>query len=324
MKRRMNNKELSQFYHDLGLFAKSGLTLERGLDTMKKGKKGFVFLMMDGIQHFIAGGKALWEGMSQYPEFFDEFQVMVIKAAEESGELVKTCIGLSRYFDTRHKEKKRLVAGLIYPLVLLHGAIMLPPLKYLVVESLKKSYWSIVLPPLLIAYGIVGLIYFSWRHFFRTGRTRKKIDHIVLKMPVIGKLAEGMSLARVMRALASLHNAGVESVRAASQAALTAGNAAITWRLSGALPVLERGGTFADYFTFSGVLPAVQVGVVAVGEETGTLQESLERMVLQMEEDNRRRLTTTIKTLSYVIYFIAAAIVAFTVISFYGSYFKLI
>ena len=76
MKKRMNNKELSQFYHDLGLFAKSGLTLERGLDTMKKGKKGFIFLMMDGIQHFIAGGKALWEGMSQYPEFFDEFQVI--------------------------------------------------------------------------------------------------------------------------------------------------------------------------------------------------------------------------------------------------------
>lgn len=324
MKKRMNNKELSQFYHDLGLFAKSGLTLERGLDTMKKGKKGFVFLMMDGIQHLIAGGKALWEGMSKYPEFFDEFQVMVIKAAEESGELVKTCNGLSRYFDTRHKEKKRLLVGLIYPVILLHGVIMLPPLKYLVVESLNKSYWSIVLPPLLIAYGVVGLIYFSWRHFFRSGRLRQKVDEILLKLPVFGKLARGISLARVMRSLASLHNAGVESVRAARQAALTAGNAAITWQLSGALPVLERGGTFADYFTFSGVLPAIQVGVVAVGEETGTLPESLERMVLQMEEDNRRRLTTTIKTLSYVIYFIAAAIVAFTVISFYGSYFKLI
>ena len=103
MKKRMNDKELSQFYHDLGLFAKSGLTLERGLDAMKKGKKGFVFLMMDGIQDCIARGKALWEGMSQYQVFFDEFQVMVIKAAEESGDLVKTCKGLSRYFDTRQK-----------------------------------------------------------------------------------------------------------------------------------------------------------------------------------------------------------------------------
>ncbi len=324
MKKRMNDKELSQFYHDLGLFAKSGLTLERGLDAIKKGKKGFIFLMMDGIQHFIARGKTLWESMAQYPRFFDEFQVMVIKAAEDSGDLVKTCKGLSRYFDTRHKEKKRLLAGLAYPVILLHGVIMLPPLKYLVVESLNKSYWSVVLPPLLIAYGVIGLIYFSWRHFFRTGGLRQKIDYILVKLPVIGKLVQGMSLARVMRSLASLHNAGVEPVRAAQQAALTAGNAAITWRLSGALTVLERGGTFADYFSFSGVLPSMHVGVVAVGEETGTLPESLERMVLQMEEENRRRLTTTIKTLSYLIYFIAAAIVAIIVISFYGEYFKLI
>lgn len=324
MKKRMNNKEFSQFYHDLGLFAKSGMTLERGLDAMKKGKKGYVFGMMDGIQECIVRGKTLWESMSQYPEFFDEFQVMLIKAGEESGELAKTCKGLSRYFDTRHKEKKRLLAGLIYPMILLHGVIMLPPLKYLVVENLNKSYWSIVLPPLLIAYGLVGLIYYSWIHFFRSGGLRQKIDHILLKLPVIGKLVKGMSLARVMHSLASLHNAGIEPVRAARQAALTAGNAAITWRLSGALPVLERGGTFTDYFTFSGVLPAMQLGVVAVGEESGTLPESLERMVLQMEEDNRQRLTAAIKTLSYVIYFIAAAIVAFTVISFYGGYFKLI
>lgn len=319
----MNNKELSHFYHDLALFAKSGLTLERGLDTMKKGKKGFIFLMMDGIQHHVARGKAFWEGMSQYPEFFDEFQVMVIKAAEDSGEMVKTCKGLSRYFDRRHKEKKRLLAGLVYPVILLHGVVMLPPLKYLVVESLEQSYWSIILPPLLIAYGLVGLIYFSWRNLFRFGKFRQKIDEILIKLPVLGKLAEGISLARVMRSLASLHNAGVEPVRAARQAALTAGNAAITWRLSGALTVLERGGTFADYFAFAGVLPSIQVGVVAVGEETGTLPESLERMVIQMEEDNQRRLTNTVKTFSYVIYFIAAAIVALTIISFYAGYFKI-
>jgi type II secretory pathway component PulF len=70
-------------------------------------------------------------------------------------------------------------------------------------------------------------------------------------------------------------------------------------------------------------LPAIQVGVVAVGEETGTLPESLEQMVKQMEEDKRQRITTTIKTLNYAIYFIVAAIVAITVISFYSGYFQL-
>ena len=107
MKKRMNQKELSRFYHDLALFAQSGLTLERGLDTIKKGKKGFIFLMMDGVQYHIAQGGTLWEGMSKYSSFFDEFQVMIIKAAEESGQLVRTCKSLSRYFEMRYKEKRR-------------------------------------------------------------------------------------------------------------------------------------------------------------------------------------------------------------------------
>jgi type II secretory pathway component PulF len=324
MKKRMNHKERSQFYHDLALFARSGLTLERGLDTLKKGKKGFAFLMMDGIQEHIARGGSLWEGMSHYPTFFDEFQVMLIKAAETSGELARTCQGLSRYFEVRHKEKRRLLANLIYPVVLLHGVIMLPPLKYLVVESLDKSYWAIVLPPLLIAYGILGLIVFAWQRFFRAGRLREKVDEFLLKLPMIGNLVRGISLVRVIRSLTSLHNAGVEVVSTARQAALTAGNRAISLRLSAALPVLEQGGSYTDYFTFAGVLTSSQLGVVAVGEQSGALAESLERMVMQMEEDNHQRLTTIIKTAIYVVYFIAAAMVALTVISFYSGYFNVI
>jgi len=324
MKKRMNQKELSQFYHDLALFAQSGLSLERGLNTLKKGKKGFVFLMMDGLQHHIAQGGTLWEGMSGYPTFFNEFQVMLIKAAEASGQLPKTCKALSRYFETRYKEKRRLLGSVIYPVLLLHGVIMLPNLKYLVVSTLDKSYWEVILPPLLIGYGLLALVYVAWKTFFQTGPGRAAFDEILLKLPGFGKLARGMSMARVFRSLSSLHNAGVEPVRTARQASLTAGNAAVTLRLSSALPVLEQGGTFADYFSFAGVLTSNQLSAITVGEETGTLAESLERMTIQLEEDNKQRLSTAIKTIAYAVYFIAAAIVALTVISFYGNYFKVL
>jgi type II secretory pathway component PulF len=324
MKKQMNNKELSQFYYDLSVIANSGLTVEQGLITMKHGKKGTTLWMIDGMQYHISRGGTLWEGMAQYPKFFDDFQVMIIKGAEVSGTLPETCKGLSRYFEMRHKEKKRLLAGLIYPVILLHAAVLLPPLKYLVVDNLEQSYWSKVLPSLLIAYGIVGILYFTWKKFCRTGKRRERIDEIILKLPLIGKLARGTALVRVLRTLANLNNAGIEPVRAARTAAQTAGNAAVTRDLSGALPVLEHGGTFADFFSFSGVLPSSQLGVVSVGEQTGTLVESLERMVVQMEETNSQRLTSTIKTLGYAAYLIAAVVVALTVISFYSSYFRLV
>ncbi|MCP5053225.1 MAG: hypothetical protein GY940_39030, partial [bacterium] len=193
-------------------------------------------------------------------------------------------------------EKKRLIGSLIYPIILLHGAILLPPLKYLVVESIGESYAANVLPPLLIAYGILGLGYFIWKKYCRSGWLREKIDEMTLKLPLIGKLARGLSLARVLGALASLHNAGIEPVRAARQAAQTAGNTAIGFQLTSALPVLESGGTFADYFSFSGVLPHMQLGMLSIAEQTGTLSESLERTVRMMEEENSQRITTTAKT----------------------------
>jgi len=324
MKKRLNYKELSQFYHDLGLFSRSGLSLERGFDTIKKNKRGFIYIMMDGIQHHITRGGALWEGMAKYSSFFDKFQVMIIKSAEESGQLAQTCQALSNYFKNRHKENRRLKASLIYPVILLHGAVMLPPLKYLFVGSLDKSYWSVILPPLLTAYGSLAIIYILWQKYLRTGNIREKLDEILIKLPVLGKLVKGMSLARVFRSLASLYNAGVGAVKTARQASQTAGNAAISLRLSSALPVLENGGTFSDYFSFSGVLSSNQLGLLTVGEQTGTLSETLERMVIQMEEDNKERLTASIKTIGYVVYFIAAVIAAWTVISFYTGYFKVI
>ncbi|NIM16863.1 MAG: hypothetical protein GTO45_33170 [Candidatus Aminicenantes bacterium] len=322
MRNRMNNKALARFYNDLAIFVNSGLTIDRGLATLKQSRRGAVLWMMDGLQFHISQGGTLWEGMSHFPKFFDEFQVMIIKAAEESGQLVETCKGLSNYYTMRHKEKRRLLASLIYPVVLLHAVVLLPPLKYLVVSKLEQSYWSIVLPPLLIAYGMIGLGYFCWNTFCRSGRLREIIDEVLIRLPVIGKLVRGMALARVLRALANLNNAGIEPVKAAGEAIQTAGNAAIAWRLNGALHILERGGTFADFFSFAGVLPSLQLGMVAVGEETGTMVESLERMAILMEEQNRHRLTTTVKTIGILAYLIAAVVVAMTILRFYAGYFS--
>lgn len=318
----MTYKELSRFYQDIAVFVKSGLTIINGLDTLKKGKRRWLYWMLDNLRFYIEKGGTLWEGMRQFPDYFDEFQVMSVRAGEESGKLTDTCRGLSSYYETRHKERQRLIAGLIYPVILLHGVVLLPPLKYLVLSNLDRSYWSIVLPPLMIAYLVMGLGYWGWNTIFKTGPVREVIEELILKLPLVGKLARGMALARVLRALSSLTDAGIESVKAARQAIGTAGNSSITRELAGALPVLEQGGTFTDFFSFSGVLSSLQHGMVAVGEQTGTMPDSLEKLVTQMEEDNRRWLTTTVKTAGTIAYIIAAIVVAMTIFSFYTGYFK--
>lgn len=302
---------------------RSGLTVERALDLMKRDKQGPRLWFLDGLHGHILKGGSLWEGMARRPDLFDELQIMSIKAAETSGTMVETCKELSSYYRIRHKEKQKLLTSLIYPVVILHGVVLLPPLKYLILDNLGRSYWSITLPVLLTAYGLVGLLYLLWKTVARDGPVREKIDELILSLPLLGKVARGLSMARVFRALAGLHNAGLGPVQAARQAIGTAGNHAVKWRLNGAMEVLEHGGTFTDFFSFSGLLPHTELGMVRVAEETGTLSESLNHMVRRMEEANNHRLQASIKAIGYIAYLAAAAFVAYTVVSFYANYFTI-
>ncbi len=317
----MNQKQLSQFYSNLAALLNSGLTLERGLDTMKQGKKSSLLWMMDGLQHHIGRGGTLWEGMRQYPKFFDDFQVMIIKGAEESGTLVETFRKLAHYYETRYQARQRFLVSLIYPILLLHAVVVLPPLKYLVLENLNRSYASVVLPPLLIAYGIVGLGYLFWRKWGRSGPLREMADEVVLCLLVIGKLVRDISLARAFWSLSAMLTAGTEAVAAAQNAAAAAGNSVVKRQLSGALYVLEGGRTFKEYFAVTAILNTDQLAIVTVGEESGALPEALERMALQMEETNTHRFSMLMKGGGVLVYLIVAAIAAFTVISFYTNHF---
>lgn len=317
----MNFKELAQFYSDLAYLWKSGLPPSQGFETMKQGKKGAHFRMVDTIQHQVTRGETLADAMSRFPGFFDDFQVTIIRGAEESGKMVETCFGLARYYEMRHRGKRRLIGSLVYPVALLHGAVLLPNLKYLLAPGLEKSYGEAVLPPLLIAYGILGIGYLFWKKFCRGGWPREMLDRFFLRLPVIGKLLRGFSLVRVFRTLANLLNAGIESVQAARKAAFTAGNRAVAREMAGALHVLENGGNFTGYFRFCGSLSSEQLGMVAVGEEGGALVESLEQMVRHLDDENSRRFTAAITTFGYLTYFIAMAVVVFTVISFYVSHY---
>jgi type II secretory pathway component PulF len=323
-KKILNDHALSRFYDDLATMQHSGLTIQQALTIIKKGKKDSLFRVIDILGHQVSSGGLFWEAMAQFPQCFDKFQVMSIRAGEESGTLVETCRGLAQYFQMRHKEKRKLLASLLYPVILLHAVVLLPNLKYLVLDNLGKSYWAAVLPTLLTAYVIVGIGILSWLHFLSKGPMRESIDQIILKIPFFGKLARNISLVRVFRSLSGLHNAGIPPAMAATQALETASNHAIRFKLKGALSILEHCGTFTDYFSFSGTLSPTDLGIISVAEESGSFTASLNRMVLKLEDDTSRQLSTAIKAVGYFAYSIAAIIVAVTVISFYSQYFNIV
>ncbi len=317
----MNYKELSQFYSSISFMWKCGVPAVNILETMKQGLEGPKFRLLDRIQDILMRGQSLSRAMARFPRVFDDFQVSIIEAAELSGRMDETCKGLAEYYEQRYNEKKRLSGSLVYPVILMHGALLLPPLKYLFLPSLGKSYGTIVLPPLCIAYLLIILGIITWKKYYRPGgRLRDKVDSFLLSLPFVGKLLKDFSISRVLRSFAYLLEAGIENVKAARKAAVTAANHEVKRELLGALPILENNGTITGYFTFSGLLDTNQLGVVSAGEISGTLVESLLRMVRIIDRQNSQRFTSAIKTIGYSAYFIATGIVAYIVISFFAGY----
>jgi type II secretory pathway component PulF len=322
MRKRMNSRNLSQFYNHLATLLNSGLTLEKGLALIKERKKGPLFWMLDGIEDHIRKGGSFWEGMSQHPRYFDDFQIKIVRSAEESGMIVETARKLADYYESRYRAIKRLFMGLIYPVLLLHAVVLLPPLKYLVLENQEKSYASVVMPPLAIGYIIVVLVFFSWLKLFKAGPLRRMADEVILCIPFIGALVRDMSLARVFWSLSAMLTAGLEAVSAAHNAAAAAGNSVISRQLEGALYVLEGGRGFREYFAVSNMLNSDQLTTVGIGEDSGTLAESLSQMVRLMEDSTTHHFHMLMKIGALMVYFIAAAVIALTVISFYKGYFS--
>lgn len=318
----MSDRDLSRFYDSLATLLTSGLTVDRGLDTMKAGKTQSTLWMMDGLQDHVGRGGSLWEGMKHHRKFFDDFQVNIVKAAEESGHLPETFQKLSKYYENRYQTKRRFLAGLLYPMVLLHALILLPPLRYLVVPTPDRSYWSIVLPPLLIGYGSVWGVYMLWTKFLRSGPLRERVDEFIVFLPVVGKLVRDIALARAFWSTSAMLAAGVEVVKAAKSGADSAGNTFVAQRLHGALYVLEGGRSFNDYFTVCGMLSADQLAVVTVGEEAGAMAESMDKLTRRMESDNRERFNKVMKSVGVFIYIVVVIMVVMTIISFYSSYFS--
>jgi type II secretory pathway component PulF len=117
--------------------------------------------------------------------------------------------------------------------------------------------------------------------------------------------------------------AGTEAVSAAQNAAAAAGNSVVKRQLAGALYVLEAGRAFKEYFAVTTIFNTDQLAIVSVGEESGALPQSLERMALQMEDSSTHRFNMLMKGTGVLVYLIAAAIVAFTVLSFYIGHFRL-
>ncbi len=307
---KVKGKVLMIFTRQLATLIDSGLPLLRGLTVLAKQEptpvlKRTITNLADSVQT----GSTFSESLAQHPMIFNKLYVNMVKAGELGGVLELVLIRLAEYSEKAQKLKNKIVAAMVYPVIVMVIAMSIMVfLLTVIVPKFKKIFEDMLgsadkLPGLTkfvinlseqlsthifpIGGGIVVSI-LLYKFIASQAWGRRFLDAVKLKMPLFGSVQRKSAISRFSRTLGTLVTSGVPILQALNITRETAGNVVISQAVQNVHDAVKEGESIVNPLEASGVFPAMVISMVDVGEETGQLPEMLLKVadVYDDEVDN--------------------------------------
>lgn len=325
---------LSQFTRQLATMITSGLPLTDSLVVLQKQTENEKLRkVVSQITEDIQGGGSFSSALAKHEAVFSLAYISVVRAGEASGTLDKVLLKLADTLERDREFEGKIKGAMVYPIIivsamLLVGAIIL----IFVIPKLSEVYkgLNLTLPlPTLILIAISDfLVHFWWlviilgfggfvalRRYRKTPEGALAIDRFLLKIPVMGKLNRDSSLTTLTRTLGSLVGAGVPILEALKIAGETATNATHRQAVSKAASTVEKGGTLSKALGADDSFPPIIPQMVSVGEETGKMDEVLDKVSHFFEQEVEQEVRTLTTALEPIIMVVLGIMVALLMIS---------
>jgi len=306
---KVKGKILMIFTRQLATLVDAGLPLLRGLSVLAKQERNKV--MAGTINHLadsVAGGATFSESLGQHPKIFDKLYVNMVKAGELGGVLELVLVRLAEYQEKAQKLKNRIVAAMVYPIIVIVIAVgILIFLMAVIVPRFEKIFAEMLgnkpLPAItqvvinisrfiqgnLLVIVIGGAVLFgAWKLFAMTKSGLRIIDLIKLRMPVFGPVQLKSAISRFTRTLGTLVTSGVPILQALNITRDTAGNSIVSTAIEKVHEAVREGESVVAPLEASRIFPPMVISMVDVGEETGQLPDMLLKIadVYDDEVDN--------------------------------------
>lgn len=306
---RVKGKILMIFTRQLATLVDAGLPLLRGLSVLGKQEKNRV--MAGTINHLadsVAGGSTFSESLGQHPKIFDKLYVNMVKAGELGGVLELVLVRLAEYQEKAQKLKNRIVAAMVYPIIVIVIAVgILVFLMAVIVPRFEKIFAEMLgdkpLPPItqvviaisrwvqeqfVLVLVLLAVFYAGWKVFSMTKAGRLIIDRMKLRMPVFGPVQLKSAISRFTRTLGTLVTSGVPILQALNITRDTAGNVIVANAVDKIHEAVREGESVVAPLEASKIFPPMVISMVDVGEETGQLPDMLLKIadVYDDEVDN--------------------------------------
>ncbi|MBM4164643.1 MAG: type II secretion system F family protein [Lentisphaerae bacterium] len=340
--RRIVNRELAPFSRQLSAMLRAGMSLIVGLTTLEEQTTFAPFKkLLTSIRLHVEAGNTFSDSLAFYPQVFDALYVNIVRAGERSGEFAVTMRQLGDLLESTARLRRKVKAAMTYPIVVLcvaliiaiglitfvvpvfggmfaeFGAQLPGPTQFLLDTSAffrKRGLW------LIGAIGVAAFFFVRWK---RTETGTRRIDSILLRLPVFGLLTQKTCIARVSRILALMMKSGVPILDALSIVARTSGNMIISEAIFEARATVEQGSPLAQGLEGKACIPTLMVRMLAAGEKTGQIDSMCVNIADTYDDEVETMISALTSLLEPLLMVFLGILIGGIVISLFLPIFKL-
>jgi len=342
-KKKIRSGDIAVFSRQLATMMSAGVPMVQAFDIVGRGHENPSMMeLILAIKADVEGGTALADALKKHPLYFDDLFVNLVRAGEHAGVLEDLLDKIATYKEKTESIKGKIKKALFYPVAVIVVAILVTAIIMIFVipqfESLFKgfgadlpaftrlvvnlshfvqSYWWLILL-VVIAAGI-GFSYI-WK---RSRRLRQIVDKLLLKIPVIGSILHKAAISRFARTLATMSAAGVPLVEALDSVAGATGNVVYSDAVLRMREDVATGQSLQLSMKQRSLFPNMVIQMVSIGEESGALDDMLNKVAGFYEEQVDNAVDSMSSLLEPLIMVILGTLVGGLVIAMYLPIFKM-
>lgn len=302
--KKVKPRDLSVFCRQFVSITQAGVPMKEALQMLSEQTENkWLKRAISEVLLNVEKGNTLADSMRSQPDIFPPMLVNMVEAGEQSGSLEMAFSRMAVHFEKEAKLKATIKKATIYPIILVIAAIgviavmllfvipifidmfadldiEMPALTMFVMNSSKwmTSHWYVVLA---IIVGVVA----AYKLIYRTTQGRLTIDRIKMKMPLFGKLTVKTACSQFARTMSTLLMSGISTIDALETTSKIVNNIHYTNAMLNAREEVMKGVPLSEPLEASGIFPPMVYHMTGIGEETGNVEEMLEKMADYYDEE---------------------------------------
>jgi len=339
----VKTRDVVVFTRQFATMINAGLPLVQALDILAQQTENKTLAgVTRQVVYDVESGQTLADALRKHPKAFSDLYVNMVAAGEAGGILDTILQRLAQFLEKNDAIVRKVKGAMVYPAVILTVAVVavavllifviptfqnmfasvnmelpLPTRIVIGASNVLKGYWWAII-------GIMGISVFALTRYYKTGPGRLQIDGLLLRFPVLGDVLRKSAVSRFTRTLGTLISSGVSILDGLEITARTAGNMVIHNAVMESRQSIAGGDTISAPLQRSKVFPPMVISMIAVGEQTGGLDEMLSKIADFYDEEVDASVSTMLSLMEPIMIVVLGVVVGGMVVAMYLPIFDMV